>query len=251
MPVVVEYKGFYVPLAAVPTELVSEWETTLKGERARILNALLEKIPNASAFINRLAVPAHERWSAFVNPEWADRLMVLLKHATKLKGAFSSWNDGIENAFKEGGTFETNVSAKKDKLQKLRYVVGGTGIKYKTAWGPAYKAIGVISGDTRVTVYMGANDIFSGTVTNVFLEGATKYARAIAVPAIIQGLVIAQYAHEAGLTTERSQVISIVNSKLANTVLKMVDTNRFNVTLNLGFDSVANKLYVYTKAETV
>ena len=238
-------------MASVPTELVSEWETTLKGERARILNALLEKIPNATAFINRLAVPASERWSAFINPEWPDRLMVLLKHGTKLKGAFASWSEGIQNAFKEGGVFETNVSAKKDKFQKARYTMGSVGIKYKTAWGPAYKAIGVISGDTRVTVYMGANDTFTGTVTNVFLLGATKYARAIAVPAITQGLVIAQYAHEAGLTTERSQVISVVNSKLANTVLKMVDTDRFDVQLKIDFDSVANKLYVYTKAETV
>jgi len=249
--VVVEYKGFYVPLAAVPTELVSEWETTLKGERARILNALLEKIPNATAFINKLALPASERWLSFINPEWPDSFMVVLKHGVKLKGAFASWNEGVQNAFKEGGTFETNVSAKKDKFQKARYTMGSVGIKYKTAWGPAYKAIGVISGDTRVVTYMGANDVFSGTVANVFLAGATKYARAIAVPAITQGLVIAQYAHEAGLTTERSQVISVVNSKLANTVLKMVDTNRFNVTLNIGFDSVANKLYVYTKAETV
>ena len=248
---IVEYKGFYVPLEAVPSELVSEWETTLKGERARILNALLEKIPNATAFLNRLAVPAHERWLAFLNPQWPDSFIIALKHSIKLKGAYASWNDGVQNAFKEGGTFETNVGAKKDKLQKLRYVVGGTGIKYKTAWGPAYKAIGVISGDTRVTTYMGANDTFTGAVANVFLPGATKYARAIAVPAITQGLVIAQYAHEAGLTPERNYVLTIVNGKLLNTVLRMVDTDRFNVTLNLGFDENANKLYVYTKAETV
>jgi len=248
--VLVEYKGYYLPLDSVPTEIMDEWEATLKGERARILAALQEKIPNADAFITKLANPAHERWAAFVAPDWEDRDFILLKHRIKLKGAYDSWNTGISNAFAEGGTFEQNVTSKKEKFQLARYPMGAVGIKYKTAWGPAYKAIAVLSGDTRVTRYMTANDSFNGSVQNVFLAGATRFARAIAVPAIVQGLVLAQYAHEEGLASERDAVISATNSKLANTVLKMVDTSAYVVTLEIGYDDVADKLYAYAKAET-
>jgi len=129
--------------------------------------------------------------------------------------------------------------------------MGSVGIRYKVAWGPAYKAIAVLTGDKRVKNYMGTNDSLSGDVVNVFLKGATRIARAVAVPLITQGLVIAQFAHENGLATERDAVISAVNEKLTNSVLKMVDTSAYTVTLNIGYDSVADKLYAYAKAETV
>jgi len=251
MSVVAEYKGYYVPLESVPEEILQEWETTLKGERARILSALQEKIPNADAFLTKLANPAIEGWSGFVAPDWEDRDFILMKFQVKLKGAYPDWNTGIQNAFAEGGTFETNVTNKKSKFQMARYPMGAVGIRYKTAWGPAYKAIAVISGDRRVKNYMGTNDTFTGDVVNVFLPGARKVARVAGISKITQGLVIAQFAHEAGLTSERDAIISTINTHLANSVLKMVDTANYTVTLEIGFDDVAGKLYAYSKAEQV
>lgn len=249
MSVVVEYKGYYSPLSEVPAEIMNEWENTLKAERDHILAALQEKIANATDWLNKIANPAYNRWSGFVAPDWEDRDFLMLKYRIKLKGAYDEWSNGIQNAFAEGGTFETNVTNKKSKFQLARYPMGAVGVKYKTAWGPAYKAIAVISGDERVTTYMGTEDSFSGSVCNVFLTGAARFARAVAVPAIVQGLVIAQYAHEEGLTTERDAVISAVNTKLSNTVLKMIDTSAYSeVLLEIGFDDVADKLYAYAKA---
>jgi len=251
MSVVAEYKGYYVPLDSVPDEIMTEWENTLKGERARILSALQEKIPNADAFLTKLANPAIEGWSGFVASDWEDRDLILMKYQVKLKGAYDEWNTGVQNAFAEGGTFETNVTNKKSKFQMARYPMGAVGIRYKIAWGPAYKAIGVISGDHRVKNYMGTNDTFTGSIVNVFLPGARKVARPTAIAKIVQGLVIAQYAHEAGLTSERDAIITTINTHLANSVLKMVDTSKYTVTLEIGFDDVAGKLYAYSKAESV
>ena len=250
--VVVEYKGYYSPLSEVPSEIMNEWETTLKAERAHILSALQEKIANATDWLNKIANPAYNRWSGFVDDAWEDRDFILLKYKVKLKGAYDEWNTGIQNAFAEGGTFDVNVTNKKSKFQKARYPMGAVGIKYKTAWGPAYKAIAVISGDERVTTYMGTEDSLTGSVCNVFLTGAARLARAIAVPALVQGLVIAQYAHEEGLAAERDAVISAVNTKLGNTVLKMVDTAAFSeVILEIGYDDIADKLYAHAKATSV
>ena len=250
MSLEVEYKGYYAPLDSVPTELMDEWELTLKGERARILSALQEKIPNATAFLTKLASPAVAAWSAFVSDTWPDADFIKLKHEIKLKGAYNSWSEGITNAFAEGGTFETNITNKKDKFQKARYPMGAVGVKYKVGWGPAYKALGVISGDARVAIYMTAEDTLNGSILDVFLPGAAKFARATGVPIMTQGLVLAYYAHEAGLDTERDAVITAINTKLANTVLKMVDETNHVVTLEIGYDAVADKIYAHAKSET-
>jgi len=250
MSLEVEYKGYYAPLDSVPTELMDEWELTLKGERDRILAALQEKIPNATAFLTKLASPAVAAWSAFVSDTWPDADFIKLKHEIKLKGAYNSWSEGITNAFAEGGTFETNITNKKDKFQKARYPMGAVGVKYKVGWGPAYKALGVISGDARVAIYMTAEDTLNGSILDVFLPGAAKFARATGVPIMTQGLVLAYYAHEAGLDTERDAVITAINTKLANTVLKMVDETNHVVTLEIGYDAVADKIYAHSKSET-
>jgi len=250
MAVEVEYKGYYSPLDSVPTELMDEWANTLIGERERILSALQEKIPNATLFLTKLANPATEAWADFVNPSWTDVDLIKLKHKIKLKGAYDSWSDGVSSAFAEGGTFETNVMAKKDKFAMARYPMGAVGVKYKIGWGVAYKAMGVISGDKRVAIYMGADDTLTGEILDVFLPGATRFARATGVPILTQGLVLAYYAHEAGLDTERDAVITNINTKLSNTVLKMVDTSSHVVVLEIGYDAVADKIYAHAKSET-
>jgi len=250
MAVEVEYKGYYSPLDSVPTELMDEWANTLIGERERILSALQEKIPNATLFLTKLANPATEAWADFVNPSWTDVDLIKLKHKIKLKGAYDSWSDGVSSAFAEGGTFETNVMAKKDKFAMARYPMGAVGVKYKIGWGVAYKAMGVISGDKRVAIYMGADDTLTGEILDVFLPGATRFARATGVPILTQGLVLAYYAHEAGLDTERDAVITNINTKLSNTVLKMVDETNHVVVLEIGYDAVADKIYAHAKSET-
>jgi len=252
MSYVLEYKGYYKPLDSLPSEILEEWETTLKNERERILSALTEKIPNADAFISKIAEPAYEGWSNFVNPDFPDVDFIKLKYRIKLKSAYPAWNSGIQSAFAEGGTFETNVSAKKDKLEKLRYVLGAVGYKRKIGWGPAYKAIAVITGDRRVDEYFTTDDSFSGEITNAFPTGVVKYVRPMAIAILTQGFVLAQYAHENGLTTERDAVISKVNTVLDNSVEKLIDTTKYSaLEMKIDYDGVADKLYVLVQLSPV
>jgi len=246
MSTVLEYKGYYEPLDSVPAEVLDEWETTLKAERARILSALQEKIPNATEFINKLANPAYQQWQNFINPAWADADFIKLKYQVKLKTAYGSWSTGIQNAFAEGGTFETNVTSKKDKLQKLRYVLGAVGLKYLIGWGPAYKAMAVITGDNRVSLYFGANDSFTGNIVNAFPTNVVKFVRPMGIAILTQGLVIAQYAHEQGLASERDAVITAINAKLDNSVEKLIDTTAYSaLDVSIEYDSIADKLAVH------
>ena len=251
MAVVASYKGLYVPYAEVPSDIMDEWEATLKGERTRILSALQAKIADETAFLNRIATPAYNAWQNFIDSEYPDADLIKLKMKIKLKGAYDAWSEGITNAFAEGGTFETNVTNKKAKFGKAKYTLGAVGVKYLNGWETAYKAIGMITGDNRVPVYFDADDTVSGSPVDVFPAGVGRFARAIGVPIIVQGLVIAQYAHENGLATERDAVITNVNNKLTNSVLKMVDTSAYpTVTLEIGYDTESDKLYAMSEAET-
>ena len=249
MSVVVDYKGYYSPIAEVPSDIMDEWEQTLKGERARILSALTTKIPNADAFKSKIAEPAYTVWESFVSDTFPDVDLIKLKMRIKLLTAYDSWNTGVQNAFAEGGTFETNVTNKKDKFAKARYPMGVTGIRYKVGWLCGYKALGVITGDVRVLKYMGTDDSISGEVTNIFPSGVNKFVRALGLPIIVQGLVIAQYAHENGLDSERDAVISATNTKLDNTVEKLVNTG-YTLDLKIGYEPTADRLFVQSTAES-
>ena len=252
MPETVDYKGYYLPADSVPTEIMDEWETTLKGERARILLALLEKISNASEYIDRLATPSADAWANFVSDTYPDADFIKLKQRVKIKSAYDAWNSGVQAAFAEGGTFETNVTNKKDKFQKARYTLGAVGLKYLLGWGVSYKAIGYITGDSRVALYLTGEDAVTGTPQNIFPTDVVKYVRPMGIAIFNQGLILAYYAHEAGLSSERDAIISAINTKFSNSLLKLYDdANWQNVAIEIAYDSVADKIYAHVHAEPI
>ena len=231
---------------------MNEWEATLKGERARILSALTEKISNASEFISKLAEPSADAWENFIASTWPDADLIKLKQRVKLKSAYNPWNTGVQNAFAEGGTFETNVTNKKDKFQKARYVLGSVGLKYLTGWGPAYKSMGYITGDQRVALYVTADDTVTGTPQNVFPANIVKFVRPMGIAIFNQGLILAYYAHENGLTTERDAIITNINNKLNNSIVPLIDTATWDsLTAEIGYDSVADRIYAHVHAVPV
>jgi len=245
----VEYKGYYSPQDAVPTEIMDEWETTLKAERARILSALTEKISNATEFMTKLAEPSADAWEAFIASTFPDAELIKLKQRVKLKGSYTSWNTGVQNAFAEGGTFDTNVTNKKEKFQKARYVLGSVGLKYLIGWGPAYKAMGYITGDRRVALYVTADDTVTGTPQNVFPASIVKFVRPMGVAIFNQGLILAYYAHENGLETERDAIITNINNKLNSSIVPLIDTATWaSLVAEIGYDAVADRIYAHVQA---
>ena len=251
MSVLVEYRGYYTPLD-IPDQDFIEWKDTLKGETQRIYNALMTRIPDETAFKALIAESSHEVYKDFVNPNWEDVDFVLLKHRIKLGMAYPAWKSGVDNAFNgESPYFPSRVDQKAEKFKKVKYTIGSVGLRYRYGRGIAVKAIGVISGWKAVKRDIKAPDEFTGDVVNVFLPKAARFARPQAVAIITRGLVLAQYAHEAGEASLRDSVINTTNQTLQNTVLKQVDTSAYSVILEIGFDTGAGKLFVHSKAESV
>ena len=248
MSMVVEYKGLLVVESELPSHIMEEWKTTLKNEQSRIYNALLTKIPDETAFKSKIAEASSEVYGDFVNPSYLRAKIIKLKQKIKLGRAYNSWKNGVVACYGEGGYFADRVESKASKFALARYPISVVGSKPDLGWLCGYKAIGVITGDKRVARYMGPNDTLNGTITNAFDAAVAPFIRAFALPVIVQGLVIAQYAHEEGMTSERDSVITDTNSILDK--VEGLAASGYTVTLEIGYDDTADKLYAHSKVET-
>jgi len=202
--------------SSVASAIMDEWETTLKGERARILSALTTKIPDLSAFQDKIADASSDAYADFlatVGGKW-DVDMIEAKQRVKLATRYTVWKAGIDNAFKVGGTFETNVTAKKDKFNEARRVIGVVGHKALGSWNPAVMGTLLLRGDTRCARYFDANDSWSGTLESVVDARKGALLTPSIVAETVQACVIAKYANEGGLTALRDTIISNANTRL-------------------------------------
>ncbi|MEM2445927.1 MAG: hypothetical protein QW734_04655 [Candidatus Bathyarchaeia archaeon] len=247
--VTTSYTGFYVPLDATPSRIKDEWKDEMLGAREKILNALKTKIVDETSFKNKIATPSSNKWQLFVNPNYLDIDLIKIKQKVKLSGAYLSWKTGIESAFSETGAFPKNVTDKADKFDKVRFTLGAVGVKYLVGWRCAYKAMGAITGDVRILQYLDPNDSLSGDVYNYFPAGIAANVRALGIGIIVQGLIVAEYAHRAGLSSERDAVITAINAKLDDSVEKLPASGN-TVSVSIAYDSVADKLKVVATGST-
>jgi len=251
MSLVVRYKGYYEPIE-VHDLTFDRWKRNLKEEMEYIYSALTTRIPDESAFKKFIAETSQKMWEKFINPEWIDADLILLKRYAKIIDAYPSWSDGITKAFKDPGYFVNRVDGKADKFKRVRVTLGNVGTRFVYGRGIAVKAIGVISGWEPVLNDLKPTDEFEGTVVDVFLSGATKFVRPQAVAITTQGLVLAQYTLTAiGPGPKLDEVIGKVNTRLSNTVLKQVDTTKYSVDFHIGYDINKGKLFVESIATTV
>jgi len=200
----------------LPTGVADEWETTLKAERARILSGLLTKIPNETEYKDKLADASSDRYAEFlatVGTFWnAD--YIKLKQRLKLFRKYSAWDTGIDSAFAVGGTFETQVTAKKGKTEAMRYPLGVVGMKSQDRWRLASLLALALSGDTRIARYITSPDTLAGTIEVALSAPYNRLDLPFVVATVTQHGVLAKYANEAGLTTLRDNLITALNTNL-------------------------------------
>lgn len=229
-----KYIGTVQLPASLAASIKDEWETTLKAERARILSALSTKIPDSAAYLDRIADASSDQFEAFlatVGAAW-DKDMITTKQRVKLAARYDAWLSGITDAFAEGGTFELNVTSKKDKLDELRRVIGIVGHKSLGTWEPATMAVLLIRGDTRCARYFDANDSFSGTLEAVVDSAKGRYITPSILAALVQYCVLIKYANEGGLTAVRDALITAGNSLVDELLQVALDATH----LGTGYD---------------
>jgi len=209
-----KYIGKCLLPATLDSAISDEWEITLKAERARILSSLSTKIPDVSAFQDKVADASSDQYEAFlatVGAGW-DADMIEVKQRVKLSASYAKWLTGITDAFAVGGTFEVNVTNKKAKLDELRRVIGVVGHKSLGSWNPASMVVLLMRGDTRPARYFDANDSFSGTLESVVDSAKGRYITPSILSALVQYCVLIKYANEGGLTAIRDTLITAGNT---------------------------------------
>lgn len=234
---------------AYPTQLLDEWETTLKGARDRIRTNLGVKIPNQAAFNDRIADASSDRWGAFLQGASGpfNYTGIKLKQRIKLAASFPNWQTGVTNAFNDpptgNDTFRTNVTAKKSKMNNAKVSISAVGFKPVHNWQGVSKAVLLFTGDERPLRYPISGESISGTVQSFTTPALSASVRPVLMSHSTQGLIFAHYAHSAGLATERDTVIADTNTNLDQLVNSLKDTayagtpaTHFRINFNSGLN---------------
>lgn len=211
----------YVGNVTIPETLASaitdEWETTLKAECARIYTSLTTKISDATTYGTKIATPSASAFDAFlqsVGAKWSIT-DIKLKQKVKVSGKYTKWKANVDTVFGGGSpTFPAIVTAKKDKLSELRRVIACVGHRSLGTWEPVSMATLLARGDTRCATYFDTNDTFTGTLHSVMDAKKGALITPSLIAEMVYAVVMANYAHEAGLTTERDNIITGANTLL-------------------------------------
>jgi len=234
MPVVFEVsieRAFRDP-TNYPTDLVSKWESKLKGLRDTILNRIQQKIASETDYKDLLATPSAEKYADFVNPSYVRADFIKLKQKTKVMGRGLDYINNVANAFAEGGVFETNVSAKKDKLKLAIYTLDAVGVKYlgKDASNAplVVAAIRAITGDKRGELLLKYHNISGtiATITDLFPAGVNVSARSSLVFNVVQGVVLLAFAYKANDSSLYDSIMTEINSVL-DKIMGMRDSSKY------------------------
>jgi len=253
MAVEFEYTGYVidVPEAEIPQVILDRWKESLIAERDRIKNNLLTKIPNETEFKDKIADASSDAYEQFVNPSFPGADIIKLKQRVKLERAYNKWLTGVQAAFAEGGTFETNVEAKADKFKEVRYTLGAVGFKPTSGYGAIVKAVMFHTGETKVMKYITANDNVTGQPYRTIKESQVKYVKPMIVAKGVYACVLALYANEAGDTTLRDNILSSATTDIEEVInaLKRTDVTFSALEYELSWDDAESKIKVYAKAE--
>lgn len=236
----VTYVGYVVPTSeANMSDIITEWERELKGARGRILDHLLSKIADENDFKTKLVAPAVAGYTNYINPVYPKATSALLKYRAKLGKAYMAWDSAVNNAFAENGIFETNVSAKKDKMANAKYTVGAVGQKAVLGYNAITKGIMAITGDSRLPIYIESEkgDSLTGTPINVFDPAVTNYVKPLFIAPAVRACVFIYYATEANDASLRTSIINDFNTFTSN-VINAFKISGATASFELAWDTV-------------
>ena len=164
-----ELKLYVPPNWEVAADMVERWATNLKNAATHMNDRRQAKIPDDGTFVLKLATPANQGFSPFVDSGFmskSDRPADAIKatHAKNINTAFNRWNDKINEAFatKNGVVakdFKDRVDNAKDRwaLQAGDKVLRLTGDKIRGR-GVAPIAAFYLVGDKRAKAWIREGD---------------------------------------------------------------------------------------------
>ncbi|RLG60592.1 hypothetical protein DRN86_02125 [Candidatus Geothermarchaeota archaeon] len=98
-------------------EVRDDWETTLKGKRTKIHTNLSRVVPDEDAYLDVIVNRSNAGYGEFIGTDHPRFDEISLKRELKMERAKSIYITNRNNAFAEGGAFETGVTGNKEKFR--------------------------------------------------------------------------------------------------------------------------------------
>ena len=201
-------------------EVRDDWEATLKGKRQKIITNLKRVVPDESAYTAKIKDRSNEGYAEFIGTGHPRYDEIMLKREIKMDLAKSRYITNRDNAFAEGGDFETGVTNAKDKYRTNTVVTWMVTGDRDKIYGLVPKAKYVLLGKKAL-----AEELFTSAdhlITSTDLKPFFKYRRFVpsVVATINKWMTMVAYAVLAGWSDDdiNTKIASKGNTELASYV---------------------------------
>lgn len=212
-----ELKLYVPPNWEVAADMVERWATNLKNAATHMNDRRQAKIPDDGTFVLKLATPANQGFSPFVDSGFmskSDRPADAIKatHAKNINTAFNRWNDKINEAFatKDGivaRDFKERVDNSKDRWAER---IGAKSLRFT---GDKIRGLGVapvaaywLVGDLLAQQWVEGAYLADGAPYNIARDRQRVALKAAVQQRLIQGgvMVVNQELQPAALLAENT-----------------------------------------------
>ena len=162
-------------------EVRDDWETTLKGKRAKILTNLQRVVPDEATYLNVIVDRSNVGYGEYIGTDHPRYDEISLKRELKMENAKSDYIANRDSAFVEGGRFETQVTANKDKFRRNAIVTWMVTGDRDKIYGIVPKAKYILQG--KKTLFDAVKGTMDHVITETELKPFFKYARY--VPSVV------------------------------------------------------------------
>ncbi len=235
-------------LGELPTEVSEigdDWETTFKGKRSKIITNLQRVIADESDYNEIIVNRSNAGYEQFIGTDHPDYNKIMLKRKTKMPARASDYITNRNNAFAEGGAFESGVTANKGAfMNNVKVILRVVGDKDKV-YGAVPK-LGIALDGKKSILEALLNDTYDHLITSTDLKRffVKKSFKTTVVALVNEALAYTVYSIDAGYDDSwiQTNVADVYNPLIA----AMINAN----TVNPDLDATACAITIEKDATT-
>jgi len=219
-------------LPAEISEIGDDWAGTLASKRQKVHTNLRRVIADEDDYLTKIVDRSNAGYEEFIGTDHPDYNEIMLKRAVKMPGSATDWINNVDSAFAEGGDFEANVTANKQKfLNKAKVILRVVGDSDKI-YGPVQKLSIALDGKKSILDAMVDSNkdhvITEDTLKRFFVDKGFKTS---VVKFVNQALSYVVYALDSGKYDD-AWIETNIAAKYNNLLAAMVNANTVNSELD-------------------
>jgi len=162
-------------------EVRDDWEKTAKAKREKIGTNLERVVPDEDTYLSVIVERSNAGYGEFIGTDHPRFDEISLKRELKMEKAKSDYITNRNNAFAEGGAFETGVTANKEKFRRNAIVTWMVTGDRDKIYGLVPKAKYILRG--KKSLFDAVKGTMDHVITQTELKPFFKYPRY--VPSVV------------------------------------------------------------------